>query len=785
MTGGLHLLWFWFLMQQLCSTAGVESCKVEELSPLSAYVTASFEQSVSVTGCIGQELSSNLLSVYVVSLANWNGSRNQNLIVDLYLQNLTGRDDRGKQIFVLASVQPVIWRLFTDVKHRVFYGKLVISNQSQISHSLRLKYKPRHVAVPFKGDAQKLENWVRQKWGAVTAFAYLPQPANWVMIPLASASRSNVACRIQMNFPEIRAGNVNKQTIWGCTESAKETTHERDVHIVELLSASFDVQKSYPLPVVELSIKSKIRKQLFIILKCRHPVKWKISTSRVKGSINFITDRPIDSSGIKARHFRIAAERIHALTGQDLISWSAEKYGPITSYSLATVANKVELTTDAEDRVHNQTAYSTVSTAIEMSTLNAHNGRNSVADDKKRLKRLIIHALSLSCKESSMRISIWKFPFRNFPLSIDNISFLDLSCQAVDAGAQLLLSTRYSECGTLHSVTRDGTAIFTNAVVVRPQISESSTLKPKSLADLKMPIVINVSCHYLEPQKNDNSIRLSTVQFEMSIYKDKDYSSEVVEFPMFLRPSDELFVEIQASGYDNLNIVLRNCSLESEGGLRDRHLKERWLFINGCAADETWKWMNDGTRNFSRQERFSFGFSESFGVNSVINLKCSIVICAHLPDHSIPELTLCSSELQYCDFDNHFNQSKIVTHLMKGPFLLLPAEEGAEPDIAELHSHVTKETFLPVAINQDADQPISMDKAHAACTGMVLVDGVTTGAVIGISFAAFFIGVLLMSSLWYIHVRTGPRKKIGLRASDSKSIKSKLFCSDSRALQGK
>lgn len=68
-------------------------------------------------------------------------------------------------------------------------------------------------------------------------------------------------------------------------------------------------------------------------------------------------------------------------------------------------------------------------------------------------------------------------------------------------------------------------------------------------------------------------------------------------------------------------------------------LMEKCCF-NSCAADETWKWMNDDTRNFSRQERFSFGFSESFGVNSVINLKCSIVICARLPDHSIPELTL-------------------------------------------------------------------------------------------------------------------------------------------------
>lgn len=34
-------------------------------------------------------------------------------------------------------------------------------------------------------------------------------------------------------------------------------------------------------------------------------------------------------------------------------------------------------------------------------------------------------------------------------------------------------------------------------------------------------------------------------------------------------------------------------------------------------------------------------------------------------------------------------------------------------------------------------------------------------------------------------VFAGPRKKIGLRASDSRNIKSKFFFSDNRALQGK
>jgi hypothetical protein len=33
----------------------------------------------------------------------------------------------------------------------------------------------------------------------------------------------------------------------------------------------------------------------------------------------------------------------------------------------------------------------------------------------------------------------------------------------------------------------------------------------------------------------------------------------------------------------------------------------------------------------------------------------------------------------------------------------------------------------------------------------LVVDGLESGTVIGIAFAAFFIGVLLMAALWFIH----------------------------------
>ena len=37
----------------------------------------------------------------------------------------------------------------------------------------------------------------------------------------------------------------------------------------------------------------------------------------------------------------------------------------------------------------------------------------------------------------------------------------------------------------------------------------------------------------------------------------------------------------------------------------------------------------------------------------------------------------------------------------------------------------------------------------------VVVNGLESGTVIGIAFAAFFIGVLLMAALWFIHTHTG------------------------------
>lgn len=52
----------------------------------------------------------------------------------------------------------------------------------------------------------------------------------------------------------------------------------------------------------------------------------------------------------------------------------------------------------------------------------------------------------------------------------------------------------------------------------------------------------------------------------------------------------------------------------------------------------------------------------------------------------------------------------------------------------------------PEAVSEDNEPP---------CQQVVHVEGLDSGTVVGIAFAAFVIGVLLTAALWFIHTHTG------------------------------
>ena len=61
-------------------------------------------------------------------------------------------------------------------------------------------------------------------------------------------------------------------------------------------------------------------------------------------------------------------------------------------------------------------------------------------------------------------------------------------------------------------------------------------------------------------------------------------------------------------------------------------------------------------------------------------------------------------------------------------------------------------TPSPNSIPKGTDAALTEE---AVCQQVVHVEGLDSGTVVGIAFAAFFIGVLLTAALWFIHTHTG------------------------------
>lgn len=750
-----YLVFVWFSLQILHLsdvTEGV-SCKFKELRPTSAYVKASVEQPRSVDGCRSLELTEHQQEIYVVGLANWNDTSDQVLVVDLYLQHIASNVSSSKRIFVLASTQPVTWRLHSGGLRHTYLGKFLVSDHSHVSRDPHLKFKTRRLAIPFSDDVRSLESWARKKWGAVTTLAYLRQSVTWIRLPVGQATDASQLCHLQVNLSNVTAGRVDGQLVQGTFREINETAYHRDIHIIELLSvASFSLQ-GHQLATVELNIESVVspprKTQLLLILKSHQPVKWKVTTRRLRRTIDIITDQSLDSSGINTGYFRVSAERLSPYSCRSLLTWATEKYGPPVSYTFAKLANKLDLTVDTKG----WTDFERLST-----TPLPLNEKQSTLSVTRSLKHSIVRSLSLSCKQNGMKIALWKYSLRNYPLSMASISLLSPFCQATDVGAKFVLAARYSDCGTRKQITRDGASVFTNAVVVRPlPMSQDSRLK--SLAEPSSPIVVNVSCHYLNARHDQPS----NVDFEMKLFRDRAFQNEIAVFPAKFSMADQLFVEVGITSGAQLNVLVNNCSLEPNQ--TGSHLTAQRLIVDGCPADKTIEWIDEKDISTGRSVRhFAFDLLEHWDMDTVVTLKCSVTICTLQTDNSIQGIAQCSSDQPNCDHQKSSTTIRdSITLVTRGPLILLSVNKPPPSPVIETPPPKPVEVIVvPTHV------PMHSDTVHSTCSGVVVVEGVTTGAVIGISFAAFTIGVMLMSSLWYIHTRTGPKKRIGLKSSDSR-----------------
>jgi len=62
------------------------------------------------------------------------------------------------------------------------------------------------------------------------------------------------------------------------------------------------------------------------------------------------TDKQVISSGLTSEPIRVVAERLTAYSGQSLMQWTLTKYGQPQSYTLAMLANQLQVNVEGKRR---------------------------------------------------------------------------------------------------------------------------------------------------------------------------------------------------------------------------------------------------------------------------------------------------------------------------------------------------------------------------------------------------------------------------------------------------
>ena len=88
---------------------------------------------------------------------------------------------------------------------------------------------------------------------------------------------------------------------------------------------------------------------------------------------------------------------------------------------------------------------------------------------------------------------------------------------------------------------------------------------------------------------------------------------------------------------------------------------------------------------------------------------------------------------------------------MNNTFTLFSATYNHEPGYTGVEGEQNVDITSESGISQTQDTKQLEDK-------QIVIEGLDSGTVIGIAFAAFIIGVLMMGILWFIHTHSGSSK---------------------------
>ncbi|KAK2168002.1 hypothetical protein LSH36_21g01008 [Paralvinella palmiformis] len=709
-------------------------------------------------------------------------------------------------IIMLWSADPIVWMLSTKNINNSSRYLIVLPKHSRLRNDARLSIhtkvkKYNSTLVP--SQLVNLIAWTRSKYDALTSTNSLPY-TDVVQLRVGIDPRASTECHLSESTPNgitlpAQAVVWQKENTSACAAKWNEGYDGKDVHIIEVHNIPDVAVPGSRVGHIRLVVTSEKMpppvKHIDLVLKAPPGASWTVDISKFKGNLRIITNaEDIRNEGSVRQTVSITSETLTE-TGQNLVNWVADSYGHPVSYTEANTGDKFILYVDGGIKL--PYTINGIGSPYRQPAASITPGWPST----KHLSQHIIQQLkSVSCTDWGMSVALPKLMLKNQGIEREYISLLDQSCRARDNSTHLILSTSYGQCGT-RQTDQGNMAIYANMIVVRlpsannirqqsnnqyhsagdpgtamnddqessgsgigsEMMADDTFMDDEDLHDLSKPdtLSISVKCEIPSYKTISNApIRtfVPSYDYDLYLYSDKEYKHRLgasEKSPPRFQEGNTVYIEAASLTSDpTLRPMLKSCVV-SPGTLPT--VNSHKLIEKGCVLDNNnLVLMEAGPK---QEQRFSLKVLDYWQNNmgSLFHVVCELAMCTESEKHT--DVPMCVNQGQYCFLNNMGSDNPDPAAMAKTKFVSSPALLVIKP-LLPGHDlpHMSAGQSTP-PVDADAGPTaavLSSEGSSDKCERVVRVEGLDSGTVVGIAFAAFVIGVLLTAALWYIHTHTGP-----------------------------
>ncbi|XP_052221013.1 uncharacterized protein LOC127837737 [Dreissena polymorpha] len=730
-------------------------------SPL---ISAHLEKLVTSSGCVTNN--TNPETGAEVHVIRFHGKLEAN--VELRLEDPYKTNFDKPIVVVLASDVKVFWHVrIQNQPEQLQQHTFIVSHQSGFRFANKnIRTRPKIIkpkTVPF--ETSDLVTWVTSKFTTVTTYTSLDggqevtlDIGKAVMMPQALGQSSECLNNLMQTGTDqqlaARATQSVQQPLTGCQIRHRFTPNTKIVYVIELKNVDtrtplrVDVHltlESNPEPEPQTEGQQRFRsrhgnhgrqgqqdKSFWLVLKSPPNVQWYAHCKQKDGFIAILhnSESTVDGEGLKPEY----EARVELLkeSGMDLVRWASYYLDSVALYTAVNNSNRIDIK---------------VPYIVEQKLA------------PRQIKEVLKNSMTLECDSEQVTVAVPRRELESLQLKVNDLTLLDSSCTAERNSTHVYISSQTGTCQTVTSKIHSGIA-HSNVLVIRTPSSvtdhdvDDDSIYGSGMEDIfsgsgdggivddedftARSMKVEFTCEAAVDKRT--SLSPATV-FTLHMYDNSLFMAPISVFPVTVSmTTSSLYVQALASADPTLRAHMLNCWLGADNS--DKKPFVHKLVENGCPVDPSVEYLQSGIPQSERLRFTMENYAPPSSIGVHVRLTCDVSLCCIVGDCGANDFPMCQDRSRGCHGNTvHSKTNTASTEISLGPVILTQiSTKYQEPSVTQ--------------VTDSAGSSRSGVK-EGSRSEPVIIEGLESGTVIGIAFAAFIIGAMMMGLLWFIHSHSG------------------------------